>query len=398
MEESAHLTSYLVESLNGIQTIKAFIAEGDAQVKTEMHFIKTLKRTFTLSVLDNARNALTGFIGSIGSNVILWLGAMFIIQGELSIGELFVFNALMGYFVDPVKNLINLQPMIQTALVASDRLGEILDLEIERDQNEAKKLKPTKLRGEIAFEGVDFRYGTRELVLSNLSFVISSHQRIAIVGESGSGKSTLIKLIMKYYLPEKGRVLIDGQAIQDYNIDALRSRIAYVTQETFLFSGTIEENLRLGKQDATFEEILSACRRSRANEFIEKLPLRYQTRLEENGMNLSGGQRQRLSIARAILRSPDILILDEATSNLDSTTERAIEATLNEIGQSMTTLLISHRLSTIMTCDSILVFNQGSIVETGNHSELMSLKGHYYSLWKDQLPTSEVSITQELGA
>lgn len=394
MEESSQLTSYLVESLNGIQTIKAYHAEGEAQLKTEFHFIKTLKRSFTLSVMDNARSAMTSFVGSIGGNLILWIGALFIIKGDLSLGELFVFNSLMAYFVDPVKNLINLQTMMQTALVASDRLGEILDLELERDKTEQGKLKPEKLDGSIVFEAVDFRYGTRELVINNLDLSINPRERIALVGESGSGKTTLIKLLMRFYQPEKGNIRFDGHSIQDINIDALRDRIAYVPQETFLFSGTIEDNMKLGQTNVSFAEIVDACKRAKAHDFIEKLPLRYQTRLEENGSNLSGGQRQRLSIARAILKAPDILILDEATSNLDSSTERAIEATIQELGQSMTTIIIAHRLSTIMSCDKIFVLGQGSVIETGTHHELMDQQGAYYALWKDQLPSKETILTE----
>ncbi|MFM1525728.1 ABC transporter ATP-binding protein, partial [Helcococcus bovis] len=209
-------------------------------------------------------------------------------------------------------------------------------------------------------------------------------ERIAFVGESGSGKTTLAKLLLKLYLAEKGEILIDGNNIKDIQIEALRDKIAYIPQETFLFSGSIYDNLTLGLNETNLNEVIEASKKAQAHDFINELPLRYDTRLEENGANLSGGQRQRLAIARAMLKNPDILILDEATSNLDAITERALDNTINEYAKDMTTIFIAHRLSTIKNCDKIYVFKKGKIIESGNHLELIKLGGRYAHLVKQQ--------------
>jgi ATP-binding cassette subfamily B protein len=400
MEENSQLTSYLVESLNGIETVKAFNAESESKLKTETKFIVLLKAAFKGGVINNIRGSITTTVGSIGGVVILWVGALSVLDGNLTVGQLLVFNSLLGYFIDPVKNLINLQPMMQTAIVASDRLGEILDLEIEKDKDDYKKLRPLSLKGDIELKNVDFRYGTREMVLKNINMDIKEGERIAFVGESGSGKTTLVKLLLDLYSPEKGEILINGNNIKDISIGSLRQRIAYVPQETFLFSGSIRENLALGLPHDNLEEMIEAAKLAKAHDFINELPLRYNTRLEENGANLSGGQRQRLSITRAILKNPDILILDEATSSLDSITEKAIEKTINEVTKDITTFVIAHRLSTIMRCDRIFVMEKGEFVESGTHNDLMIKKGKYYELWKGQMldEPAEIEIQESKEA
>ena len=311
----------------------------------------------------------------------------------MTLGSLITFNALLAYFLDPVKNLINLQPTMQTAIVAAERLSEILDLELEKVQDEKRKLYPASLNLPIRIENLDFRYGTRRLVLENINMSINAGEKIALVGESGSGKTTLSKLLMNFYPWEKGEIFIGDYNLKDINLEALRNRIAYISQDIFLFSGTIRENLELGNEDATMEDIIEACRLSKADEFINSMPLRYETMLEENGANLSGGQKQRLAIARALLKKPDILIMDEATSNLDSITEKAIEKTINSLSRNITTIIIAHRLSTIMRCDKIFVMEKGRFIEQGTHSELIANRGRYYYLWKDQLPENYTDKT-----
>lgn len=395
MEDNSQVTSYLVETLNGIETVKAFHAEDKAQAKTDKLFVKLLKSVFKGGMITNAQQTLTGAISTIGGTVILWVGVVSVLNGNMTLGSLLTFNALLAYFLDPVKNLINLQPTMQTAIVAAERLSEILDLELEKVADENRKLSPQSLNYPIRIENLDFRYGTRKLVLENISMTIGEGEKIALVGESGSGKTTLSKLLMNFYPWEKGEIFIGDYNLKDINLESLRNRIAYISQDIFLFSGTIRENLELGNEDATLEDIIEACKLSKADEFINKLPLRYETMLEENGANLSGGQKQRLAIARALLKKPDILIMDEATSNLDSITEKAIEKTINNLSKDITTIIIAHRLSTIMRCDKIFVMEQGKFIEQGTHNQLIQKKGRYYNLWKDQLPDNIEAIPDD---
>ncbi len=384
MEDNAQLTSYMVESLNGIQTVKAYNAERKTNRETEVKFVKLLKSIFDLSLVSNIQSSLKLFIELVGGVVILWVGGISVIKGDMTIGSLITFNSLLVYFMDPVKNLINLQPQLQTAVVAADRLGEILDLEAEKTSIEYRKLSPKSLAGDIIIRNLDFRYGTRKLVLEDINLIIKQGQKVAFVGESGSGKTTLSKLLLNLYPTEKGDILINGNNIKDIKYESLRDKIAYIPQETFLFSGSIYDNLALGMDDVTMDDVIEASKMAQAHEFINELPLRYGTRLEENGTNLSGGQRQRLAIARAMLKKPDILILDEATSNLDAVTERALDTTIHEFAKDMTTIFIAHRLSTIKNCDMIYVMDKGKIIEAGNHRELIALGGKYAYLVNQQ--------------
>ncbi len=396
MEKNAQLTSYIVESIDGIETVKAYHAEAKANFETEKKFVDFLKSVFKFGFINNVQSSLKGTVQMVGGVVILWIGAVQVIKGNMTMGQLITYNALLAYFLDPIQNLINLQPTLQTAIVAADRLGEILDLETEKSAEEEKKLKPASLKGDIILSNVDFRYGTRALALQSIHLSIRQGEKIAFVGESGSGKTTLIKLLMQFYQHEKGDIFVNGHNIKDLHLDYLRERIAYIPQDTFFFSGTIRDNLCLGVDEGEdLERIAEACQTAQAHEFINQLPLRYHTLLEENATNISGGQKQRLAIARAILKKPDILIMDEATSNLDSTTEKAVSETINGF-HDVTTIIIAHRLSTIMRCDRIYVMDKGTITEQGSHNELLELKGKYYELWKDQLPGLESPPTGQL--
>jgi ATP-binding cassette subfamily B protein len=275
---------------------------------------------------------------------------------------------------------------MQTAVVASDRLGEILDLELEKTENEDKRISPESLRRTVEFKGLDFRYGTRQLVLKNINLKINPGEKIALVGESGSGKTTLVKLLLNFYPWEKGDIQIGDFNIRDLNIETLRDKIAYISQDIFLFSGTVYENLTLGMAEPKMEDVIRAAVMTRAHDFINQMPLRYETMIEESGANLSGGQKQRLAITRALLKNPDILIMDEATSSLDSITEKAISRMIDEQTSGITTIIIAHRLSTIMRCDKIYLMDAGEIVESGTHAELMGARGRYFELWREQLP------------
>lgn len=389
MEGNAKLTSYLVESLNGIETIKAFNAEREVNLETEKRFIKFIKAIFKNEYINNIQMSLKSLVKGIFAITILWIGTIQVLNGKISFGELLTFNALLVYFLDPIENIINLQPTLQTAVVAAERLSEILDLSLEKAEDEHKKINPKSLNGKIEFKNVDFRYGTRQLILKNINMTINKGERVALVGESGSGKTTIAKLLLNFYQCEKGEIIVNDYNLLDVNVEALRDKIAYISQETFLFNGTILENLMLGNPYLTYEEIIEACKKSQIHDFINSLPLRYNTLVEENGSNFSGGQKQRLSIARAILRKPEILIMDEATSNLDSITEKAIEKTIHEFSEGMITIIIAHRLSTIMRCDNIYILEKGEIKEQGSHKELLEKQGRYYELWKEQLPDIE---------
>lgn len=303
------------------------------------------------------------------------------LSGQVTVGSVMTFYVLLAYFTEPIKNLVELQPTIQTAFVAADRLNDILDLQSE-PLEENQEILP--VIDKLEFQNVDFRYGNRELTLENVSFSIHKGDRIAIVGESGSGKTTLAKLLLRFYEPESGNIMMNGEKIENLDLHALRQAIAYVDQNTFLFSDSIKDNLKLGNAKATDEEIEKACTISRADEFIKKLPWGYDTPLDENGMNLSGGQRQRLAIARALLKKPQILILDEATSNLDTITEAGIKSTISQSDKDITYIIIAHRLTTVKDCSCILVMENGKIAESGTHDQLMKKGGLYAKLWNMQ--------------
>lgn len=307
MEQGARVSSQLIESIHGVETIKAFNAEDSASLETESRYIKGVLIGKKGGILGNIQGSMIGVVEAIGGLLILWFGSLMVIRNEITLGQLLTFNALLAYFLSPLKNLIGLQQQIQSAVVASERLSEIIDLDLEYDMDEEKKYKPQSLRGDIEFIDVQFRYGSRRIVINNLSMKIKQGETIAIVGESGSGKTTLAKLLLNLYKLEKGEIRIDTMDIETINIESLRKHIGYVSQEVFLFSGSIEENLFLGQDQVNFNEMIEVCKMLKIDDFIQLLPKKYQSALIEGGHNLSGGQRQRLAIARALLKKPIII-------------------------------------------------------------------------------------------
>ena len=385
LENNSQLTSFIIQSIHGIETIKSYNLELNIQNEAEFKLYKVLKSSFKRGIIYSFSGIFSEIISLLGDMAIMWIGAYQVISGKLTLGELIVFNTLLVYFTNPMKNIINLQSVIQTAVVSADRLGEIIDLELEQTET---KLEPKNLKGDIEIKNIDFRYGTRELILKNINIQIKQGEKIALVGESGSGKTTLVKLLLKFFNYEKGEININNFNINDIDNNTLREKISYISQDIFLFNKSIRENLMIN-DDVKIEEIIELSKKVNAYDFINELPLRFDYIIEENGINLSTGQKQRLSILRALLKKPDILIMDEATSNLDSITENIIQNTLNNIHFDMTTIIIAHRLSTILMCDRIYVLDKGEIIEFGSHEELLNLKGKYYKLWKEQGNISE---------
>jgi ATP-binding cassette subfamily B protein len=384
MRENAETNVHLVEFINGIYTVKALNAEMSVFEEYEKRQMKAAWTIWNTDKIRILQNFLTGIIVGASGVLNFWIGSSFIINDSFSFGTLIGFNALSGYFTGPLFRMVNIQLGLQEAFVAAKRVSEILELEPEQDKR-FKLVKPESISGCLDFDKVNFRYGSRPPVYKDLTFRIESGQCVAFVGASGCGKSTIVKLILKFYEAEQGTIRIDNHDIKDIDAVTLRSRIGYVPQEVFIFSGSIAENIALHKPSAELEEVIEAAKKAGADEFIRALPERYNTNLGERGATLSGGERQRLALARALLGQPDVLILDEATSNLDSISERLIYQVIEGLRGNMTTIMIAHRLTTVRNCDVIFVMDKGGIAESGSHSELIARGGLYKTMWDSLL-------------
>ncbi len=379
--------SYLIESLTGIRSIRSMAIEQTVRWRWEERLHQLTKKMFRGEVISNQLQIFSSTIQSLATTGLLWFGAWLVIQNKLTIGQLVAFNMLLGNVIHPFQRLSVLWNQLQEVIISTERINDILEAEPEEDlQNQPRQALPT-LRGHIRFDSVTFRYHSESdtNVLENLSFEIQPEQMVAVVGRSGSGKTTLSKLMLGLYPPSEGKVLIDDQDISSISLRSLRSQIGVVDQNTFLFGGTIRENIGIAHPEASLETISEAARLAGADEFIKKLPLGYETEIGEGGGLLSGGQRQRLAIARALLGNPRFLVFDEATSSLDAESERIIQNNLKTILQGRTSLIIAHRLSTVRNADLILVLDHGILVESGTHNELVAKKGHYYYLNQQQL-------------
>ncbi|MDB9459842.1 peptidase domain-containing ABC transporter, partial [Dolichospermum circinale CS-545/17] len=328
-------------------------------------------------------------IEAIATTALLWFGAYLVIHNQLTVGQLVAFNMLLGNIINPFQRLIVLWNELQEVVIAVERINDVLDTEPEEDlQNQSRQNLPA-IQGHIRFENVTFRYHPESdiNILENLSFEIKPGQMVALVGRSGSGKTTISKLVIGLYPPTDGKVLIDGQDITSLSLRSFRQQIGVVDQDTFLFGGTIRENISLGHPGIPLSEVIAAAKMAGADEFIKKLPMGYESQIGEGGGLLSGGQRQRIAIARALLGNPKLLVLDEATSHLDTESERIIQQNFNTTLKGKTTLVIAHRLSTVRNADLILVLDRGVLIESGTHEELMAKKGHYFYLNQQQLQT-----------
>lgn len=396
MQQASVLNSQIIEGLRAVETIKGNANEDMELEQLEREYIKSMKIGCKESMLSNIQGSISEFISGIGNLILLYCGITQVIKGEITLGSMMAFTTLAGYFTEPVSSLVGLQLSIQEANISMKRLSEILDYEKEQDTAQKGIFQELKqVAGDIEVNHITFRYGNRKPVLKDVSFKIPKGKKVALVGVSGSGKSTIAKLLLKYYTPEQGEILIDGVDIREIDNTSLRKAISYVPQNIELFSKSIFENIRISKRNATLEEVREAAKAADAHEFIKRLPMQYYTYLEEAGNGLSGGEKQRIALARAFLKKNEFYIMDESTSNLDFVTENVIFEMIYHKFKEKSMLIIAHRLATVKNCDEILVLDQGKIVEQGTHEKLLEQRGQYYKLWEMQQGNFEVKDKQK---
>jgi ABC-type multidrug transport system fused ATPase/permease subunit len=373
----------LTESLGGVRVIKGYHAEArEAEVFSHgvERLLQNVMKSLTMtSVLSAASTTVLGIV----SSLVMWLGGRNVLGHGWTVGTYFQYNMFLAFMIAPVFQIVNIGTQLTEAFAGLDRTHELMT-EMEENQVPGRTVKMPPIQGTLQFENVEFAYTADKTVLHGVSFVAEPGTVTALVGSSGSGKSTIISLVCAFHTPVSGKVMIDGVDLSTVDLNTFRSQLGVVLQDSFLFDGTIRENIMFSRPEASAEQFHSACRIARVDEFAEKFPEAYETVVGERGVKLSGGQRQRLSIARALLAEPRILILDEATSSLDSESEAMIQAGLSQLMQGRTTFVIAHRLSTIRRADQILVVEEGRIVERGNHAELFARGGRYYDLYTRQ--------------
>ncbi len=383
-ERGAESQSYLIEAVTGMQTIKSMALEPIMYRKWENVLARYVTASFRAEHLSGIGGALGQIIQKSANLAILWVGAMLVMNNELTVGQLIAFQMISGRVINPVLRLVQLWQSFQQVGLSVERLGDIMNTRAEPTSSAGKSSLPA-IDGAVRMESIRFRYQLDgPEILRNFSIDIPSSTVVGLVGRSGSGKSTLAKLLQRLYVPESGRILIDGVDLQQADPMWLRRQIGVVLQENFLFSGTIRENIAIHMPNATLDQIVAVAQLAGAHEFILELTQGYDTEVGERGTALSGGQRQRIAIARALLPNPRLLIFDEATSALDYESERIIQQNLAGICQGRTVFIIAHRLSTIRHADKILVLDHGELVEQGSHAQLLALNGIYHHLFSLQ--------------
>ena len=379
----ARSNSYLVESITGISTVKSLAIEGSMQRLWEDFLAKYVKSSFELSNLSNILSGIANALSKLMTLAILYLGVGLVIENKLSVGQLIAFQMFAGQFSAPIMRLVGLWNEFQQALLSVDRLGDILNTPKEQENDNAITLG--EIKGGVKFDNVSFKYSPNSpTVLQNFSLEVKPNTSIGIVGRSGSGKSTLTRLLQRLYYANEGAIYIDGVDIRHMNPSWLRQNIGVVLQDSYLFSGSVKENIAYAYPSASMDLILQASRVSGADEFISALPEGYDTLVGERGSSLSGGQKQRIAIARAIPTNPRILIFDEATSALDYESEKIISNNLSAIKKNRTVFIVAHRLSTVKECNEIIVLDKGRLIERGDHESLMKQRGYYYFLNSQQ--------------
>lgn len=382
-KKNSNMNAYTHEDFSGIKIIHSFTSEEHTS-SAFYKLLKDVKGTFVQAVkMNDLFWPLTEFSWGIGSVVVFWFGVGMLNSGDITVGLLVAFTGYISIFWQPIVNISNFYNTLVTNMAGAERIFEIMDIEPDiKDIDNAKKLP--KIKGRVVFENVTFSYDEGNSILNDVSFCVNPGEMIALVGPTGAGKTTIINLISRFYENQKGKVLIDGYNVNKVTLESLRSQMGIMTQDTFMFSGSIKDNIKYGKLDATDEEIVNAAKAVCAHEFIMKLEKGYDTDVNERGSRVSVGQRQLIAFARALLANPRILILDEATASIDTQTERLIQKGIENLLFGRTSFVIAHRLSTIQNADKIMVIDEGRIKEMGNHEELMKKKGIYYELFNAQ--------------
>ncbi|MGD0628643.1 MAG: ABC transporter ATP-binding protein [Terracidiphilus sp.] len=380
---NAEVTGRLTESLGGVRVIKGYHAEEREASVFAVGVDRLLANVMKSLTMTSALGAASTTVLGLVSSLVMWFGGQRVLHSTWTVGDYFSYNMFLAFMVAPVFQIVNIGTQLTEAFAGLDRTNEIMS-ELEENKSPDRTEKMSPIRGTVRFEDVEFAYEPEKPVLHGIGFLAEPGTVTALVGSSGSGKSTIISLICAFHTPTSGRVLVDDVDLAHVDLNTYRSQLGVVLQDSFLFDGSIRENIMFSRPDASEDQFLFACRTARVDEFAERFPETYNTIVGERGVKLSGGQRQRLSIARALLAEPRILILDEATSSLDSESEAMIQAGLSQLMEGRTTFVIAHRLSTIRRAEQILVVEQGRIVERGNHEELFAMGGRYYDLYTRQ--------------
>jgi len=387
-------TAFLTESITGINTVKSMAVEPQMRRKLEDHLSSYVHASFRGQNLNNVANQMAGLVNKLMTLGIIWVGAHLVIDGKITVGQLVAFNMLAGRVSGPILKLVQLWQDFQQAGISVARLGDILNSPREPGFNANRSRLPS-MQGAVTLNNVRFRYSLDgPVILDDINLEIKPGEVVGIVGRSGSGKSTITKLIQRLYVPEGGRVLIDGVDQSMVDTAWLRKQTGVVLQENFLFNRSIRENIALTDPSIPMDRVVQAAKMSGAHEFISELPEGYDNMVGEQGSNLSGGQRQRMAIARALINNPRILIFDEATSALDYESERLIQDNMSNICQGRTVFIIAHRLSTVRACDRIVVMDKGQIVEQGSHEDLLNMNGYYARLYSYQSHTPSLKPVQ----
>ncbi len=398
-EAASAMNALLMDNLQGVRQIKAFGREDHEDTRFAERADDLRKGTLAVMRVWAAYSPAMSFAGALGVALVLWAGGRQVLNDQMTLGQLIGFIFYLGLFYEPIARLHGLNQMMQAARAAGERVFDILDAPPERIPNGLPRQElRAPVRGEVIYENVGFSYNPERVVLRNISLQALPGQMIALAGPTGAGKSTLVNLLPAFYEVTSGRITIDGQDISGISLQSLRSHISVVSQEAFLFNGTIRENIAYGRLDATDDELIAASRAANCHEFISHLPQGYDSRVGERGVKLSVGEKQRVSIARALLKNAPILILDEATASVDTATERLIQEALERLMANRTSFVIAHRLSTIRKADQILVMRQGQIIERGTHEELGALDGLYGKLARIQGTTFVEEEFEKLSA